>query len=254
MAARWAADCSAARLARNTARRRARKPARPPARKPRARLPARPQTRAPANRPQTCPPPKGRPATPRSDACAAIADGKLYLFGGWGANYTVPPRAEALDLATGRWAPLPDGMTPRGDCEAAALPAERDCVLVIGGWGDAVSSAAECWRPKKGAWERMANMTRARGGSRGAVRAVFLRTGLASAVAGLTCAVMQTSTRQHCSSALAAAFGFCALGRRRSQAGPGNPTRTIQLRVPADLGPLTARGTSTQACPPLPFP
>jgi hypothetical protein len=85
----------------------------------------RPTPLNPASRPTRHPP--GAIPTPRSDACAAALDGKLYLLGGWGRNYSGPLGGEVLDLATGEWEALPAGMVPRGDCEAAAVA--DDCVL-----------------------------------------------------------------------------------------------------------------------------
>jgi hypothetical protein len=86
-----------------------------------------------------CPRP-GKVTTPRSDACAAALGGKIYLMGGWGRNYTGPLGGEALDLATGEWEALPEGMLPRGDCEAAAVA--DDCVL--GGWGGRPAGGTGC--------------------------------------------------------------------------------------------------------------
>lgn len=103
----------------------------------------------------------GGAITPRSDSCGAALGGKVYLMGGWAANYSSMLGGEVLDLSTGKWSPLPDGMIKRGDCEAAALD---DCVLVVGGWGpEDFSNVTECYSPSKGAWSRRADMHKARG-------------------------------------------------------------------------------------------
>ncbi|KIZ02483.1 hypothetical protein MNEG_5478 [Monoraphidium neglectum] len=103
----------------------------------------------------------GRLTTPRTDACATAIDGKIYLMGGWAANYSAQLGGEVLDLKTGAWSPLPDGMIKRGDCECAALD---DCVFVVGGWGpEDFSNVSECYHPSKGAWSRRADMPRPRG-------------------------------------------------------------------------------------------
>jgi hypothetical protein len=72
---------------------------------------------------------------------------------------------------TGEWADLPAGMTARGDCEAAAVPAgggnagrNAGTIMVMGGWGpDDFSNLVELYDPKKRAFARAANMTVPRG-------------------------------------------------------------------------------------------
>ena len=108
--------------------------------------------------------------TPRSDACAAVLDGKLYVMGGYSKDYAQNLGGEVLDLSTGRWASVPDGMTGRGDVECAVLEAAAGrgaCVAVLGGWGpnEEFSSLAECFEPAANSWRKLASMTRARGES-----------------------------------------------------------------------------------------
>lgn len=45
--------------------------------------------------------------TPCSDSCASVMGGKIYLMGGYSANYEKTLGGEVFDPATGKWTALP---------------------------------------------------------------------------------------------------------------------------------------------------
>ncbi len=102
----------------------------------------------------------------RSDAGAAVVGGRLYVFGGYGANYDMSVTGtlvECFDPAANAWsvkAPMP---TPRGDVSAVAFGAR---IFLLGGWNDGANDfqvAAEAFTPAINAWATHANMIAPKG-------------------------------------------------------------------------------------------
>lgn len=70
----------------------------------------------------------------RSDFCAAVVDGKIYIAGGWPVGYSKTlDSVEVLDIGKGEWQEITGLPTPRGDCKCAQLSGE---LVVLGGFYD----------------------------------------------------------------------------------------------------------------------
>ncbi|GAB4820866.1 hypothetical protein N2152v2_007912 [Parachlorella kessleri] len=108
--------------------------------------------------------------TPRSDACMAALDGKLYIGGGYSANFTdVLATVEVYDPDVGAWTEVARPMpTPRGDLMCAAFQSK---FLMVGGYYDptgqwlpsAFRTEVEAYDPKTGDWTTLAPIPQARG-------------------------------------------------------------------------------------------
>lgn len=70
----------------------------------------------------------------RSDFCAELVGGKIYVAGGWPVGYsTTLGSVEVLDLGKDKWEEIASMPTPRGDCKCAQLSGE---FVVVGGFYD----------------------------------------------------------------------------------------------------------------------
>ncbi|KAI5060856.1 hypothetical protein GOP47_0023361 [Adiantum capillus-veneris] len=91
----------------------------------------------------------------QGDTCAAALDGKIYMVGGYGVNYSYLNTTAVYDPATNSWSRLPDMPTPRGDLMCASLNGE---IYVLGGYYDptgdrpnSFSAKMESFNPTTGA-------------------------------------------------------------------------------------------------------
>jgi N-acetylneuraminic acid mutarotase len=82
----------------------------------------------------------GRLNVPRSDACAAVINGLLYVVGGYTDYYNITDSLEVLDpsAAVPAWKQLPPLPAPRGDVSCAALDGK---LFVFGGYYDPFCAA-----------------------------------------------------------------------------------------------------------------
>lgn len=103
----------------------------------------------------------------QGDCCAAALNGKVYMVGGYGINYTYLNIAEVYDPIKDAWTVLPDMPTPRGDLMCAALDGE---IYALGGYYDptnknsnSFSEKMESFNPSTGLWTGRPDLLTPRG-------------------------------------------------------------------------------------------
>lgn len=103
----------------------------------------------------------------QGDNCAAALDGKVYMIGGYGIDYSYLNTATVYDPATNSWSRLPNMPTPRGDLMCVALDAE---IYALGGYYDptndnpnSFSSKMESFNPLTGIWTSRPDLLTPRG-------------------------------------------------------------------------------------------
>lgn len=109
------------------------------------------------------------PQTPRSDACAAAVDGRVYYAGGYSAGFAAALSSiEVFDPDVATWYTVPPMPTPRGDCMCASLNSQ---LLVLGGYYDPTNEwtpnsfrrEVEAFDPSVNQWSSLAPMPASRG-------------------------------------------------------------------------------------------
>ncbi|KAH7437886.1 hypothetical protein KP509_05G093800 [Ceratopteris richardii] len=103
----------------------------------------------------------------QGDTCAAALDGRVYMIGGYGVNYTYLNITTVYDPEKKSWSRLPDMPTPRGDLMCASI---ADEIYVLGGYYDptnqkpnSFSSKMESFNPKTAVWTTRPDLLTARG-------------------------------------------------------------------------------------------
>lgn len=103
----------------------------------------------------------------QGDTCATALDGKVYLIGGYGVNYSYLNTTMVYDPAANSWSRLPDMPTPRGDLMCVSLNGE---VYVLGGYYDptgdrpnSFSAKMESFNPSTGVWTTRPDLLTPRG-------------------------------------------------------------------------------------------
>ncbi|MCO5558204.1 hypothetical protein L7F22_011783 [Adiantum nelumboides] len=103
----------------------------------------------------------------QGDTCAAALDGKIYMIGGYGVNYSYLNTTTVYDPAKNAWSQLSDMPTPRGDLMCVSLNGE---VYVLGGYYDptgdrpnSFSAKMESFNPKTGLWTTRPDLLTPRG-------------------------------------------------------------------------------------------
>ncbi|KAL3697751.1 hypothetical protein R1sor_011827 [Riccia sorocarpa] len=101
---------------------------------------------------------------PQSDPCAAALNGKVYLVGGYDANYGLLAKVQVYDPASDSWSYAPDMPTPRGDLMCAAFEGE---IYVLGGYTgdttDPFSRKMESFNPNTQKWTTRPDLLTSRG-------------------------------------------------------------------------------------------
>eukprot|EP00250_Pteridium_aquilinum_P002008 c12222_g1_i2 orf=81-1376(+) len=103
----------------------------------------------------------------QGDTCAAALQGKVYMMGGYGIDYSYLDTATVYDPITDSWSRLPHMPTPRGDLMCTSLGSE---VYVLGGYYDptnsndnSFSSKMESFNPSSNAWTSRPDLLTPRG-------------------------------------------------------------------------------------------
>ncbi|MCO5561990.1 hypothetical protein L7F22_015616 [Adiantum nelumboides] len=103
----------------------------------------------------------------QGDTCAAALDGKIYMIGGYGVNYSYLNTTTVYDPAKNAWSHLSDMPTPRGDLMCVSLNGE---VYVLGGYYDptgdranSFSAKMESFNPQTGLWTTRPDLLTPRG-------------------------------------------------------------------------------------------
>uniref|UniRef100_A0A0D6R9A4 Attractin/MKLN-like beta-propeller domain-containing protein n=1 Tax=Araucaria cunninghamii TaxID=56994 RepID=A0A0D6R9A4_ARACU len=102
-----------------------------------------------------------------SDTCADSLDGKVYMIGGYGANYSYLNVAEVYDPVMDDWSSLPSMPTARGDHMCVAAAGE---IYVLGGYYDdpqnsnnSFSDKMESYNPDSKKWTSRPSLLTPRG-------------------------------------------------------------------------------------------
>lgn len=102
-----------------------------------------------------------------SDTCADSLNGKIYMVGGYGANYSYLNIAEVYDPVRDYWSQLPNMPTARGDLMCVAVAEE---IYVLGGYYDggfnvnnSFSKKMESYNPTSANWTSRPDLLTARG-------------------------------------------------------------------------------------------
>lgn len=102
-----------------------------------------------------------------SDTCADSLNGKVYMVGGYGENYSYLSIAEVYDPVKDQWSQLPDMPTARGDLMCVAVAGE---MYVLGGYYDdgsnvnnSFSNKMESYNPTSTTWTARPDLLTARG-------------------------------------------------------------------------------------------
>jgi len=105
-----------------------------------------------------------------SDTCADSLNGKVYMVGGYGANYSYLNIAEVYDPVIDQWSQLPNMPTARGDLMCVAVAGE---MYVLGGYYDggpngpnvnnSFSNKMESYHPISTTWTTRPDLLTARG-------------------------------------------------------------------------------------------
>jgi N-acetylneuraminic acid mutarotase len=114
----------------------------------------------------------------RTEVAAAVADGKVYLLGGYHADGATVSTVEVYDPAAGRWSLGPDLPLAANHAMAATAAAT---VLVFGGYRADGAPSTAAFRLRAGGWQRVADLPEGR--AAGTAVAVGERVYLAGGIA-----------------------------------------------------------------------